>query len=138
MASGRTDVVAQVGRSSYSPKAIVAHDFIAPLEFEHLQRRAKLLIAHCGIGSMFSALQLGQPVIMMPRRHSLGEHRNDHQLATAKQLRNVAGVYIADDEQELRALLDRADSLSRSSPIPAKAGAPFTDALKSLLASLGQ
>jgi UDP-N-acetylglucosamine transferase subunit ALG13 len=135
---GRSDVVAQVGRSSYVPKCIKAHEFLDAAEFERIQQGAALLVAHCGIGSMLSALQLGQPVIMMPRLHSRGEHRNDHQLATAKQVRNIRGVHIAHDEHELGQLLRRSDELVSSSPISPVAPAPFTNALKSLLGDLGR
>jgi UDP-N-acetylglucosamine transferase subunit ALG13 len=135
---GRSDVVAQVGRSSYVPKCIKAHQFLDAGEFGRIQQSAALLVAHCGIGSMLSALELGQPVIMMPRLHSRGEHRNDHQLATAKQVRHIPGVHIAEDEHELATLLHRSDELMSASPISPSAPASFTTALKALLADLGR
>lgn len=39
----------------------------------------------------------------------MGEHRNDHQVATAKQLEQRRGVYIAHDRDALEALLRRDD-----------------------------
>ena len=135
-ACGRTDVVAQVGRSSYEARAIRTYEFMAPDDFVTTQRQAELLVAHCGTGSMLSALEIGQPVLMMPRLHKYGEHRNDHQLATANHLRGRPGVYIANDEQELVKLLDAPERLVPPSAIAEKAPDPFVANLRSILAGL--
>ena len=135
-AAGRSDIVAQIGRSTYRPRAIEAHSFLDPAEFTRLQKQADLLVAHCGIGSMLAALEAGQPVLMMPRRHALGEHRNDHQWATAQALRGLAGVHIADDEQQLVELLERPEQLVAPAVIADKAPEAFTRELKSLLRTL--
>jgi len=136
VSAGRTDVIAQVGHSSYVPSAIDARPFMSPDEFVRIQRSASLLVAHCGIGSMLSALEIGQPVLMMPRRHSLREHRNDHQIATARHLRTIPGVYIADNERELVESLNRPDALFGAAPISVKAPTRFTGALQSILEEL--
>jgi len=44
----------------------------------------------------------------MPRRASLGEHRNEHQQATAARFAGRQNVYVADDETLLPATLHRA------------------------------
>jgi UDP-N-acetylglucosamine transferase subunit ALG13 len=135
-AAGRTDVVAQVGKGTYKPRTIEARPFLTPTEFLHFQQQSRLVVAHCGIGSMVSALEHGLPIIMMPRRHSLGEHRNDHQLATARNLRSIAGVYIAEDEHELMDLLQGCDRLTGPPAIASTAPPQFTAALASVLREL--
>ena len=133
--TGRRDIVAQVGPTSYRPGNMEWHDFISPDRFQELQADAELLIAHCGMGSILSALVIGQPVLVMPRRHALGEHRSDHQLDTARRLSSLAGVHVALDPQQLSAKLDQLSSLAGSRPIPCKAPPEFSARLASFIAS---
>lgn len=103
--SGR-EVVAQIANGSYVPKHIQSHASLPPEEFQAHLARCDLLVAHAGIGSILSALELGKPVIVLPRQAALGEHRNEHQLATAKRFGARGMVRVAQDETELRHLLD--------------------------------
>ena len=43
---------------------------------------AAAIVAHAGMGTILTALETGKRLLVMPRRAALGEHRNDHQLAT--------------------------------------------------------
>jgi hypothetical protein len=43
----------------------------------------------------------------MPKRASLGEHRSDHQVATAERLGQRQGIIVAWDEKDLVTKLDR-------------------------------
>jgi UDP-N-acetylglucosamine transferase subunit ALG13 len=80
------------------------------------------------MGTILSALELGKPLLIMPRRVELGEHRNDHQLATAHRLADLGRVNVAFDETELAAKLDELGRLmpqpriSRSAPDDLLAG----------------
>ena len=96
-------VIAQTGRGTYTPQHMDARAKIAPAEFEALMRDAQLIVSHAGIGTVLTAARVGKPVLLMPRRADLGEHRNDHQLATARSLQGRAGILIAMDEGELAA-----------------------------------
>jgi UDP-N-acetylglucosamine transferase subunit ALG13 len=53
------------------------------------------------MGSIITALEMGKPLVIMPRRAALGEHRNDHQIATARHLQKHKTVRVAWDENEL-------------------------------------
>jgi UDP-N-acetylglucosamine transferase subunit ALG13 len=64
------------------------------------------------MGSILTALQYQRPIIILPRRARLREHRNDHQLATAKWLRGRQGIYVAWDETQIAELLDRRAELT--------------------------
>ena len=57
------------------------------------------------MGSIISALQKRKPIIVFPRIAALGEHRNEHQMATAKKMKKLGFVYVALDEKELKKML---------------------------------
>jgi UDP-N-acetylglucosamine transferase subunit ALG13 len=128
--AGRTDVVGQVGPSTYTAKALKAFPFLGPDEFRDLQLAATVMISHAGMGSILTALEYGKPIIIMPRDHLRGEHRNSHQLATADRFRNMPGVHVAADEDDLLNYLGRLDNLFGAKGALAKAPAPFTDRLR--------
>ena len=106
------DVFAQVGPSTLVPRNMEYKDFIAPSEVAELCKKADLLVAHAGMGSILTALKYQTPIIVLPRKASLGEHRNEHQLATARWVEKLPGVFVAWDEAELVALLDRSSELT--------------------------
>lgn len=90
-------VIAQVGVSEYRCKNIEARKSLAPREFEELFSSCSKIISHAGIGTILNAQKLMKPILIVPRRASFGEHRNDHQLATCRSLRNRKGIYIVED-----------------------------------------
>jgi UDP-N-acetylglucosamine transferase subunit ALG13 len=108
---GRTDVFAQTGPSEYHSQHIYTKPFIDPTEFRNRVESASLVIAHAGMGSIITALELGKQIIVMPRRASLREHRNDHQFATAKQFAEQGRIKVALTEQELVDKLDQLEVL---------------------------
>ena len=95
------EVIAQNWTGSYQPQNIAVQERFGPAEFEQLARRSALIVAHAGIGSVLTARRLGKPIVLMPRTSGFGEHRSDHQLATARKLVGKPGVFIAMDETEL-------------------------------------
>jgi UDP-N-acetylglucosamine transferase subunit ALG13 len=97
----RSDVFAQTGPSDYRPVHISNERFIDPAEFRKRVESASLVIAHAGMGSIITALELGKQIIVMPRRANLGEHRNDHQVATAKRFAEQGRIMVAFSEEEL-------------------------------------
>lgn len=96
-------VIAQTGRTAYQPQHMEAQARIAPAEFEQLVERSRLIVSHAGIGTILTAARFAKPIILMPRRAALGEHRNDHQIATVNQLAERPGILIAQDETDLPA-----------------------------------
>jgi UDP-N-acetylglucosamine transferase subunit ALG13 len=132
-ANGRSDVIGQIGAvgpDHYRPKHFKYDPFIPPGKFDELTAQADLIIAHAGMGSIIGALRNAKPIVIMPRRASLGEHRNDHQLATASRFAGRQNVYVADDEAALPATLERVvGSSAGGAPI-----SPFAD--PRLIASL--
>lgn len=104
---GQGDILAQIGTTEYRPGHIRWTPFIEPAEFRSTVESARAIVSHAGMGSIITALQFGKPVLIMPRRGSLRETRNDHQVATAERFRGRPGVLVAMDEHELDAMLDR-------------------------------
>jgi UDP-N-acetylglucosamine transferase subunit ALG13 len=100
------DVFAQVGPTERIYKNIRQSSFLEPVDFDRSFNEASLVIAHAGMGSILSALSYGKPIIIMPRKASLGEHRNDHQMATARRFSGYSSISIAWDESELEHALD--------------------------------
>lgn len=96
-------VIAQTGKGSYAPRNMEARIKIAPSEFETLVGEARLIVAHAGIGTVLTAARCKKPILLMPRRADLGEHRNDHQMATVGKLAGRPGIVVAADESELEA-----------------------------------
>jgi UDP-N-acetylglucosamine transferase subunit ALG13 len=76
-------------------------------EFDARLRAAELVVSHAGMGTILTCWSLGKPLIVMPRRHDLGEHRNDHQAATVQHLSAQMTLAVARSEAELHQLMDR-------------------------------
>ena len=108
---GRRDVFAQIGPSRYQPRYIQHSRFVDPIEFHRNVEQADAIVAHAGMGSIISAVELGKPILVMPRRGDLGETRNDHQVATAERFKSLRLVEVATDERELLCKLDDLDRL---------------------------
>jgi len=103
----KIEVFAQIGSSIYRPRGFPFAEAISPMAFRDQVARADLVVAHAGMGSILTGLEFGKPLVLMPRRGSLQETRNDHQVATAKWLATRPGIYVAMDEGELPGLLER-------------------------------
>jgi UDP-N-acetylglucosamine transferase subunit ALG13 len=101
------EVFAQIGDSREVPNHIQWEHFMTPVEFTQVAREAEVIVAHAGMGTILTSLEVGTPILVMPRKASLGEHRSDHQIATVKRLREVTGIPVADDEKVLHRSLDR-------------------------------
>jgi UDP-N-acetylglucosamine transferase subunit ALG13 len=108
---GRTCIFAQIANSKFVPKHMEFSTFITPKEFRQRTEEADVVIAHAGMGTIITALELGKPVLVMPRLAKLGEQRNDHQLASARAFQNQGRIVVAWDETELREQLRTIDQL---------------------------
>ncbi|MDO6512891.1 glycosyltransferase [Neptuniibacter sp. 2_MG-2023] len=115
------DIYAQTGPGGGIPKHIKGSEMLTPERYESLISKASVLIAHAGIGSIITAIENNIPAILMPRRFDLNEHRNDHQIATAKKFRGYRGLYIVESETELVECLDSIESLEKPNSVGSKA-----------------
>ncbi len=107
----KQEIVAQVGSSVYSSKNMTVFQSVEPQQFEQYIKDCDFIISHAGMGSILTALRVKKPIVIFPRKAALGEHRNDHQLATARSFANVDGVYVVHDKEELFDLLSNSSTL---------------------------
>ncbi len=101
------DVFAQTGVGTYVPKNMEWSSTVEASDFDSRLKACSVIVSHAGIGTVLKAYKYAKPIVLMPRLSSLGEHRNDHQLATVSQLRRREGIYVAENKQELESLLNR-------------------------------
>ncbi|MCR4303439.1 MAG: hypothetical protein NUV63_04310 [Gallionella sp.] len=132
---GRDDVFAQIGQTDYRPLNIQWVPFLSTEEFKLRYEAAKVIVAHAGTGSIITALQLGKPILIMPRRADLRETRNDHQIATSEQFRRFDSVAVALDESELINQLKGIDNLHGYQTIEPYASHELIDAIREFIDS---
>lgn len=77
-------VIVQTGMSKLLPKHCEHFDFRPREKVEAIQREARVIVAHAGIGSVIDALKAERPLLVVPRRKQYNEHNNDHQLELAQ------------------------------------------------------
>jgi UDP-N-acetylglucosamine transferase subunit ALG13 len=100
-ADAEEEVLAQIGSGAFEPRHMQSFRRLDRVTFDETVRRARLVVAHAGTGSVLTAGTLGRPIVILPRRKHLGEHTSDHQLETATWLRKTPWVFVADTEPEL-------------------------------------
>jgi UDP-N-acetylglucosamine transferase subunit ALG13 len=126
--------LAQIGASTYEPKHIANwKKFLEPDEFRRAMERADVIVGHAGTGTIIMALEIGKPILVMPRHARLGETRNDHQIATAKRFRELNGVSVADDEHQLQEQLDAIRSIPASATISSHASSELINAIRDFI-----
>ncbi len=133
----KPEVIAQTGKlgpQNYVPRHMVHMPALNPDDFDTYCQDADLIVAHAGTGSLLKAQACKTPLLMMPRRADMGEHRNDHQSAMAKGLQDRPGVQLVFEED---ALPQAVDTLLASPPLPPAlrehADAPLISALRAVI-----
>jgi UDP-N-acetylglucosamine transferase subunit ALG13 len=101
------EVIAQVGLDEpYEASNLQAFAAVPPDRYAEIVSACDLVVGHAGMGTVLTALEFHKPMVLMPRRHALRETRNDHQVATLRWLGANPGIYAAEDELALKAVLD--------------------------------
>ncbi|WP_374692420.1 glycosyltransferase [Accumulibacter sp.] len=94
-------VVAQIGDSKLGPMAMETCRILPPKQFTALLSEAEIVVSHAGMGTIITAAEFHKPLVLLARRGSLRETRNDHQVATANRLRGKPGIFVAESESEI-------------------------------------
>ena len=131
--SERRDVLAQIGPTTWRPENLRWVQFMDPQDFRTKVQEAKVVVAHAGMGSIITAMELGKPILVMPRRGDLRETRNDHQLATAKHFLAQGRISVAFDEKEMVEKLDQLDRLATADRVSAQASPQLIEALRDFI-----
>jgi UDP-N-acetylglucosamine transferase subunit ALG13 len=92
---------------------------------------------HAGTGSILAAMKYGKPIIVMPRVARLRETRNDHQLATVRRFKELSGITVALDEQELLQKLDTLHTVSKPEELSPSASKELISALRTFIHAAG-
>lgn len=96
------EIVWQVGATDVSEFGINAVETMSASALDAEMRRADVIIAHAGIGSVLGALEAGKTPILLSRSSAHGEHIDDHQSQIAGTL-DRKGLAIWRDTDSLAA-----------------------------------
>jgi UDP-N-acetylglucosamine transferase subunit ALG13 len=100
--SVQEELLIQSGPSRIQVPHAIQQDFMSVHLFDYFLKQARLVISHCGEGSLLHLQASGKPFILMPRRHALGEHVDDHQwdMAHALEPSGIPMAWIPTDIQK--------------------------------------
>ena len=105
-------IYAQIGKGKYRPKNFPYCDFLNPQDYQACVEKCSLVISHAGMGTIITAIELNKPIVILPKRASLDEQRNEHQLATAHHFHKSPLVIVAEQDHDLSAAIVRANSIA--------------------------
>ncbi len=97
----REEMVVQRGAGEFVPPEATCVGFLPFEEFEALVRAARVVVTHAGVGSVLTCLRNGRNPIVIPRRAELGEAADNHQVALARRLDEVALARLVEDPDTL-------------------------------------
>jgi len=95
------EFIVQLGASKYIPQNIKWFDYVPYEESLEYFRKARLVIGHCGSGTIINALSFGKPLIVIPRLVKFNEHSDDHQLEMAALLEQSQIARVVYDVEDL-------------------------------------
>ena len=127
------DIFMQTGPIDNPPKHARYSEFVEPAEFQNAFDSADLIIGHAGMGTILTSLLTQKRLIIMPRKAELGEHRNDHQLATARRFADRPGVNVVHSPEELHDALNRFEQLAVPDAISAHASPKLIENLRAFI-----
>ncbi len=131
-------IFAQIAGGDYVPNHMQWQRFISPAEYRKRVFESEFIIAHAGMGPVITALELGRPLVVMPRRGELGETRDDHQVATATRLAKAGCASVAMNEDELIRQLASLDSLTAPGVVASHASVGLLTAVRDFLSGPAQ
>ena len=93
-------IVIQYGSCTITPQGTNNCSVLPSEEFKNLVAQARLIIAHCGEGTIDLLANIKKPFVLVPRSGEYQEHVDDHQMELAEELAKQ-GVSIANSPQDL-------------------------------------
>lgn len=85
---------------------------LSPKAYKQAIQNCRLIISHAGMGSIITSINNHKPIIILPRLTKYGEHRNDHQLYTSEEFRDLDSVYVANNDSELVDLFEKISTIT--------------------------
>lgn len=100
---GEEELVVQHGPSRIRPAGATCVEFLAYDELVDAVRKARVVVAHAGVGSIMTALSLGKRPVVVPRLRRFGEAVDDHQLSLGRRLHESGLVTLVEEPEEVLA-----------------------------------
>ena len=126
-------VFAQIGTTEPEPRHLEWTRFLDAAPFRERVEASRVIVAHAGMGTILTALELAIPIVVMPRRADLGEHRNDHQLATVDRFGAMGRIRVAREVHDLERELARLDDAAAGPAISPHASPALLAALRAFV-----
>jgi UDP-N-acetylglucosamine transferase subunit ALG13 len=130
------EAFAQIGDGEYQPVNMPWARMLPPSEFEARMREASVIVAHAGMGSIITAMEMGKPIIVLARRAADREHTTDHQIHTANWMRGKPGILVVETPEELEQAIEavvRAEACRSPERISPRAPEAFTTKIREFL-----
>ena len=90
------------------PNNLQVKAFMEPEQYQQALQKARCVITHAGMGNLLHLLERGVPFLVLPRLMQYGEHRNDHQVDTARAMHERFGIdFYLDSDSLLNRLLSQ-------------------------------
>ncbi len=102
--SNGTEAFVQYG-TSQPPRVAAGKEYLPHDEMDRRIASAKAIVCHGGPGTIIDCMRSGTKPIVVPRRHALGEHVDDHQVRFTRRLEEAGYIKVAADERQLGTLL---------------------------------
>jgi len=83
---GDEELVVQYGTCTELPAGARVYRLLREQDFQSLVRQARLVIAHCGEGTVLLLDGMDTPFLLVPRAQRFQEHVDDHQVELAQAL----------------------------------------------------
>lgn len=109
-----SEITVQSKKAKNTYRHIEISEFLSPTEYKKLVEKSDIIIGHAGVGTIITAHEFNKPVIIIPRRFDLGEHRNNHQYSTAIKFKALDGVYVAESFEDICEILNKENLTSCS------------------------
>ncbi len=93
-------IVIQYGSCTFTPQKTNNFAVLPSEDFKNIVAQARLIIAHCGEGTIDLLSTIKKPFVLVPRSGEYQEHVDDHQLELAEEL-SKQGVHIANCFEDL-------------------------------------
>jgi UDP-N-acetylglucosamine transferase subunit ALG13 len=107
----KVNIFAQIGSSNFLSDRLEITKYLPPRLYKEKVSKCSVIVGHLGTGTIIAAKKSNKPAILLARKFELGEHRNKHQEQTANRFRDMPGIYIVKNKQELFEMINKRKDL---------------------------
>ena len=93
----------------YDIEPLFNHVGLIPVsEFNSYMQNADLVITHAGVNSIITCMQMGKPLLVVPRLQKYGEHVDNHQVEIAYLMEEKYNVLVVYDMDNIEMMIEKA------------------------------